>query len=203
MDTIQYLQYLGYTKTGSKYIKDYNGYKIEVDSNFKINYGSKIKYDRQTTTNLQHQDETKVVFQCVDRLLEIGYKPQFIYLEKSYSSGRAEHGQFLDILVLDVYNDPFLMIECKTQETFNAEIDNMQENGGQLFTYYKNDRGVKYLCLYTSTITDDGEIIYSSQIVKAENLNGNNKEELFNSWDKTFENTGIFEISSKIGRAHV
>lgn len=196
MDTIQYLQYLGYTKTGSKYIKDYNGYKIEVDSNFKINYGSKIKYDRQTTTNLQHQDETKVVFQCVDRLLEIGYKPQFIYLEKSYSSGRAEHGQFLDILVLDVYNDPFLMIECKTQETFNAEIDNMQENGGQLFTYYKNDRGVKYLCLYTSTITDDGEIIYSSQIVKAENLNGNNKEELFNSWDKTFENKGIFEISS-------
>ena len=196
MDIKEYLGYLGYTKNGRKYIKDYNGYKIEVDSNFKVDYGSKIKFDRQTTTNLLHQDETKVVFQCVDRLLSIGYKPQSIYLEKSYSSGRAEHGQFLDILVYDVRNNPFLMIECKTQETFNTEIDNMQDNGGQLFTYYKNDRGVKYLCLYTSTINEDGEIIYSSQIVKAEKLSGNNKEELFNSWDKTFENKGVFELSS-------
>lgn len=197
MEVNEFLTYLGYIKNGDIYYKDYNGYKIEVDSEFKVNYGLKIKKDRATTSNLNHQDETKVVFQCVDKLLELGYKPKSIYLEKSYSSGRTERGQFLDILILDTRNTPFMMIECKTSDTFNAEIDNMQENGGQLFTYFKNDRGVKYLCLYTSTISDDGELAYFSQIVKTEALSGNNKEELYNSWDKTFENKGIFENTAK------
>lgn len=193
MDDEKFLLTLKFKKNKNKYVKIYNGYKIEVDENFIVNYGNQIRKDRSTTTNLCHQKESKVVFQCVDRLLELGYKPKSIYLEKSYSAGRTEHGQFLDILIFDTHNNPYMMIECKTQEEFNSEIDKMQENGGQLFTYFKNDRGVKYLCLYTSSIQENGEIVFLSQIVKTSLLTGNNKEELYNSWDKTFENKGIFE----------
>ena len=193
MELDRFLELLKYQKTGNKYVKDYNGYKITVDESFKVDYGNKIQKDRSTTTNLAHQDETKVVFQCIDRLLTLGYNPKAIYLEKSFSSGRSEHGQFLDILVNDKKGKAFMMIECKTPDTFNDEIDNMQDNGGQLFTYFKNDRAAKYLCLYTSSFDENEKLLYLSQIVKTNDLKGTNKEELFDSWDKTFENKGIFE----------
>ena len=193
MELEKFLELLGYSKTGNKYVKDYNGYKITIDEDFKVDYGSKINKDRATTSNLTHQDETKVVFQCVDRLLTLGYNPKAIYLEKAFSAGNNTHGQFLDILVYDKRGIAFMMIECKTPESFNEAIEKMQDNGGQLFTYFKNERAAKYLCLYTSSFDENDKLVYISSIVKTKDLSGTNQEELFDSWDKTFENKGIFE----------
>jgi type I restriction enzyme M protein len=44
------------------------------------------------------------------------------------------------------------MIECKTWGTeFEKELNKIQKNGGQLFTYFQQDRATEYLTLYTST----------------------------------------------------
>ncbi len=192
-----FLERLGYQLVNNKYEKNYNGYGICVSNdNFMINYGAKIKNDRSTTTNLAHQDETMVVLECVDRLLSLGYLPDSITLEKSYPSGRNERGQWLDILVCN--NDvPFLMIECKTPEEYNSELSKMEKNGGQLFSYYTADRNPKLLCLYTSNFNNEtNKFLFYSNIIKTDKLEGNSKEELYESWDKTFEKNGIFETNT-------
>ncbi|MCZ9939332.1 hypothetical protein [Brachyspira hyodysenteriae] len=75
----------------------------------------------------------------------------------------------LDILV-SKDNVSYLMIECKTWGTeFNKEYKNMldkDKKGGQLFSYYNQDRNAEYLCLYTSRLNDNYKIEYKNEIIK-------------------------------------
>ncbi len=52
---------------------------------------------------------------------------------------------------------PYLLIECKTTDSKNSEFmkewRRMQADGGQLFSYFQQERDVKFLCLYTSDLT--------------------------------------------------
>ena len=184
---IDLIKKIGFVSNDECFFKEYNGYKISINKdNYLINYGNKIEQGRGTTSNLSHQDETSVVLECVDRLLSIGYLPENIILEKPYPSGRNERGQWLDILV-KYNNKSFLMIECKTLDEYNNEIENMEKTGGQLFSYYTADRNPKYLCLYTSYYNEDEQRFdFFSNIIETDKLSGNSKEELFDSWDKTF-----------------
>lgn len=94
-----------------------------------------------------------VVLECVDRLLEKGYPPKSISLEHKYPLGHVFKGK-LDILVFDNDNSPFIMIECKTWGTeYKKELKKMVKDGGQLFSYYVQDKATKYLCLYASSIS--------------------------------------------------
>lgn len=185
---IDFLKNLGFVLDDKNFIKNYNGYKISISHDTcLINYGNKIKNDRGTTLNLAHQDETMVVLECVDRLLTLGYLPESITLEKHYD------GLWLDILVCNK-NTPFLMIECKRPDKYNNELSKMENNGGQLFSYYTADRTPKLLCLYTSNFNNETKrFLYYSNIIRTDNIKGNNKKELYESWDKTFEKNGIFE----------
>ena len=75
----------------SKKYKQHNDYCIDIDfTNEKIYYGDIIASDYKTTQNFS-QDENWVVLECVDRLLEKGYKPQNIVLEKTWA-GRSRCG---------------------------------------------------------------------------------------------------------------
>ena len=40
----------------------------------------------------------------------------------------------------------------------------MKEDGGQLFSYFQQERRVKFLCLYTSDFLDEG-LIYKNYII--------------------------------------
>ena len=191
----QIVKTLGFSlKDGSSdlvYIKQYkkcNNYQISIFRNekdfkkSKIDYGPDIRYGRATTQNM-HQDESFVVLECIDRLLENGYSPKEIVLEKDYPSGRKEKGQFLDILITKE-GLPFYMIECKTYAAeYDKELRNLQADGGQLFTYYTNDRAVKALCLYSSTI-DNNKVISQFKIVDTSELDGSDKKDLYKNWDK-------------------
>ena len=76
----------------------FSNYCIEVDvEKSKFNYGASIKTGAQTTLNFS-QAENWVVLECVDRLLEKGYKPENITLEKVYPAGHGFSGR-LDICV--------------------------------------------------------------------------------------------------------
>ena len=109
-----------------------------------------------TTSNFSHP-ENFVVFECVHRLLQKGYKKEHIELEPRWNLGREAKGGKADILVRDNEQKPYLLIECKTTDSKNSEFmkewRRMQADGGQLFSYFQQERDVKFLCLYTSDLT--------------------------------------------------
>jgi type I restriction enzyme M protein len=173
------------------------GYQIEIRVDLQdykksiINWGNKIQVKRSTTSNFS-QEETLVVLECVDRLLEKGYKPEDIILEDSWKLGHKGKG-FLDICVKKD-EQTFLMIECKTPgKEYEKELRNLYKDGGQLFSYFQQDKSAQYLVLYTSQIEND-KIDYKNDIVVVEQSyrETNNIKDLFDRWNKFTKSTGIF-----------
>ncbi|QED23037.1 restriction endonuclease subunit S [Candidatus Deianiraea vastatrix] len=199
MDILSWLSKLGFKiQSGKKdcYSKIINGYELSVDlETSKINYGKDITIHRTTTSNLS-QDENLVVLDCVCRLLKKGYSPKDIELEKSWNLGHKGKG-FLDILVKDKQGNSLFMIECKTWgPEFNKEKNKMFKDGGQLLSYFRQDKKPKALCLYASRVGESA-IEFVSDIINTKGLNGENEEEIFISWDRTFQTIGIFENDVK------
>jgi len=190
----------------SSYFKEYTrnkNYKITIKINkdnlrkSMINYGEKIKVVRKTTCNFSQQ-ENFIILECVNRLLEKGYPPERIILEKDWKLGHKEKGN-LDIQILDEENKSFLMIECKCfGEEYKKEKNKMYNDGGQLFSYFIQDKNTKYLCLYSSCF-DGNDLSYENSIIKITDFikKGTNKQECFENWKpQIFEEKGLFEKES-------
>jgi len=172
---------------------NHNDYVLEVDFNKqKFNFGSKIKFDSKTTQNF-NKAENWVVFECVNRLLKKGYKPEDIILEKVWKTGHGTSGR-LDILV-SKNKKSFLMIECKTWgKEFDKELSNTYKNGGQLFTYFQQDNNAEHLILYTSNFNKE-KIAYKNEIIKIEEdcRKTGNVSDFYDRWNKLTKNNGIFD----------
>lgn len=197
---IGFLPQDGQTGIYRKIYSSHGGYTIFVDfDKEKFIYDANtnppnfnITVSEKTTSNFS-QAENLVVLECVDRLLEKGYVPSCIELEKVYPSGRGHSGR-LDILVKTVEGTPFLMIECKTWGTeYEKEKLKMAKNGGQLFTYYCSARATRYLCLYTSRIEESVE--YRNSIVDVDEpwVGLSEVKDIYSHWNKNFRYNGIFE----------
>ena len=196
-ELLKAMNYMPKNGVNNVYIKEYpshDNYSMEVDFNIKkINYGDKIILGNNTTSNFS-KPENFVVLECINRLLEKGYKPQNIELEKTYPSGRGHSGN-LDIIVYSEVQTAYLMIECKTAGMeHNKEHNKMIKDGGQLFTYYALDRDAKYLCLYSSKFNGE-EIKYRNDIVPVEKewKTLSTSKEIYLHWNKSFKDNGIFE----------
>lgn len=72
-----------------------------------------FKVTRTDTCNFSAA-ENAVVFECVHRLLEQGYKPEHIQLEPEWKLGHSGKSGRADILVRDQQGAALLIIECKT-----------------------------------------------------------------------------------------
>lgn len=148
------LKHLGFTpkeNTADIYSKEYaSRYSLEVDfSNQTIYFGGKIKIQGKDTQNIS-KPEDWVVLECVNRLLEKGYKPENISLEKVYPAGHGFSGR-LDICVTREDGSEYLLIECKTYgKEFEKEFTRMKKDGGQLFTYFKFSNKADVIMLYAS-----------------------------------------------------
>ncbi|EGC6743139.1 N-6 DNA methylase [Campylobacter coli] len=211
----QVLENLGFKNKNENYVKTINNYTLLIDyKNQSINYPKEIKIHDKTTSNFSHP-ENFVVFECVHRLLEKGYKAQHLELEPKWNLGRDKKGGKADILVKDNEKNPYLIIECKTTDSKNSEFikewNRMQEDGGQLFSYFQQEKGVKYLCLYASDFSDKLE--YKNYIIQAYDneeylkekelqnsyKKSNNNIELFKTWKESYElqyfKQGIFEAN--------
>ncbi|EHZ5467353.1 restriction endonuclease subunit S [Campylobacter jejuni] len=211
----QVLENLGFKNKNENYVKTINNYTLLIDyKNQSINYPKEIKIHDKTTSNFSHP-ENFVVFECVHRLLEKGYRAEHLELEPKWNLGRDKKGGKADILVKDNENNPYLIIECKTTDSKNSEFikewNRMQEDGGQLFSYFQQEKGVKYLCLYTSDFSDKLE--YKNYIIQAYDneeylkekelqnsyKKSNNNIELFKTWKESYElqyfKQGIFEAN--------
>lgn len=170
-------------------------YPIEIDfEKQSFNFGDKIKAESKTTQNFS-QAENWVVLECVDRLLEKGYSPENITLEKTWKTGHGTSGR-LDILVSRDDGSAFLMIECKTWGAeFEKEFKNLEKNGGQLFTYFQQDKDADIIMLYASEL-DGKKIKYRNEIVKIEEdyRQTGNVKDFFDRWNKLPKSNGVFDV---------
>lgn len=192
-------------ETEQIFSKKYSNDKIQIKVNFdtkKIIYPKEIIKGDETTCNFSHP-ENFVVLECVNRLLDKGYKAEHIQLEPRYKLGHdSKSSGKADILVKNQTGEKtYIFIECKTfGSEFNKEWNNMKNDGGQLFSYFQQDKNAKFLCLYTSNFDEqNSEIDYKNQVINVNKANykiANNVPELFNIWKNFYKyesSAGIFE----------
>ncbi len=191
---IQKLGFLPKESASGIFIKKYTeGYCIEVDfENETFHFGGKIKVQGKDFQNIT-KPEDWVVLECVNRLLEKGYKPENITLEKVYPSGHGTSGR-LDISVTDDDENEYLLIECKTYGTeFNKALAKLNKDGGQLFTYFKFGNKADVIMLYASELKGS-EIVYKNEIVKIEeDYRTGDVKDFYDKWNKLTKDNGIFE----------
>ena len=201
LKAMNYLPEDGVNNIYYKKYAQYNNYIIRVNFNTKkIEYRENdvkaedgIQWGDLTTSNFENS-ENFVVLECINRLLEKGYAPKNLYLEYKFPLGRNEKGK-LDILVFDNDGKAYLMIECKTWGAeFTKEEKKMLKDGGQLFSYYVQDKATKYLGLYTSQLSKK-VIEYKNNIIKVDEAWAEltNQKEIHDHWNKNTKDNGIFE----------
>ena len=161
------LESLGFAKSKSVYSKTIGANSLNVDvSKQVINYPESdgLVVNERQTCNFS-ANENFVVFECVHRLLEKGYKPKHIELEPKWKLGRGASGGRADILVKDNFGRPLLIIECKTAGAeFEKAWNKALQDGDQLFSYAQQISETQFLCLYTSDF-DNAELTYQSHII--------------------------------------
>ena len=177
----------------SKQYPQLENYCIDVDLEKQIiNYGDKIQCDSKTTQNFS-QPENFVVLECVNRLLEKGYLPENIVLEKTYPAGHGTSGR-LDICVTRDDGSEYLLIECKTyNKEFDKEFTRMKKDGGQLFTYFKFSNKADVIMLYASELKGK-EIIFCNEIIKIDDeYRTGDVKDFYEKWNKLTNKNGVFE----------
>ena len=181
----------------------YNLFTIDF-SREQISYPSSVTINDKTTCNFEHP-ENFVVFECVHRLMEKGYRPEHIELERRWTLGHEQKSGKADIIVSDDKGNTLIIIECKTA---GAEYKNARsklfEDGGQLFSYWQQERGTQWLSLYASDFdeqkytlsykdtivncTDDRNTLLTAKTDNNIKLfrNAHNAQELFAAWKETY-----------------
>lgn len=207
---IDLLKYLGYKTL------DNNIYKYEFSQHgcgIEINFSEeKIKYPKEKgfvvnenqTCNFSSA-ENFVVFECVHRLLEKGYKPAHIELERRWSLGHSQKSGRADICVMNETGSSILfIIECKTYlEEYEKALKILKEDGGQLFSYYQQDKSVNWISLYTSNFEENKIVFKESTIATFDTEDmlqkakknrdiqiyekAKTKEQSFEVWKKTYQ----------------
>lgn len=112
------LSVLGFSTEDSKiYSKTYEQAGITLSVNIPNEHfhytEAGITVGRETTSNFS-EPENFVVFECIDRLLTIGYKPEHIELEPAWklghtSSNSGEHGVVMESSGINMLMENCLM----------------------------------------------------------------------------------------------
>lgn len=216
------LSILKFKQEGNIYTKLYEGIRtpLKVDiKNERFHYNEiGITVGRETTSNFS-EPENFVVFECIDRLLYMGYKPEHIELEPAWKLGHTQKGGYADIWVR-TYNglsgematdkESLLIIEYKRPDEFDGAWQDTLEDGAQLFSYFQQEQATKFLCLYTSDFVgketkpvyylinvQDNEELLKNNLELRTYKNAKNNKQLFRVWHETYHSEaatrGLFE----------
>lgn len=201
---------IGFISTSNdKYEKQYSSLDCSITVDFrnkKIIYPEDkgFKINVATTTNFS-DPENFVVLECVNRLFEKGYRPENIELERTWTLGHAQKGGRADVCVFDQNGEMLFIVECKTYGfEYNKEMKNILSDGGQLISYWQQERGCRWLVLYASNINNNNEIEYTTDSIncsddknilnlakKDETIllykNAHTALELYEVWKETYE----------------
>ncbi len=206
---------------GASIAVDFNNQKIiyePLDATFengefptKENPSNGFVIHRDTTLNFK-ANENFVCLLCVHFLLEKGYEPKHIVFEPAFKVGHINKPSYGDILVFDKEYNPLVLVENKTYgNEFSNEWNNMQKDGGQLFSYLGplvNTLGFcENLVLFAADF-DEKPILKSHIITLKDNEKriseidnpktfSNAQGKYFEVWNETyaksFETKGLFE----------
>lgn len=160
------LAILGFTSNGNIYEKKFIVSGVTLAVNFdtkKLIFPTEIKgRDRNTGFDAP---ENFVVFECVNRLLEKGYRPEHIELEKEWHLGHDAKSGRADICVSNDDDSMLFIIECKTWgKEFDKALRDTQNDGAQLFSYWQQEPSTKWLVLYSSNFTN-GKLEYKAPTI--------------------------------------
>ena len=195
---------LGFANSGEEYEKKFSHFEtsMRVDfTNKKLFYPDKIK-GRERNDGFD-APENFVVFECVNRLLEKGYRPEHIELEKEWHLGHDAKSGRADICVTDADGALLFIIECKTWgKEFNKALSDTQNDGAQLFSYWQQEQSCKWLILYASDFkggtieykaptidcSDDDNIILLAKKDKSIKLyrDANTAPQKYAAWKETY-----------------
>ena len=161
---------LGFTQDGEQevYSKEYhlNG-NLVGDTRMSVNFAEKrLEFpadmrggDRNTLIDDSHK-ENMVVFECVDRLLDKGYKSEDIELEKVWPLGHEGKSGRADICVNESGNPQKILfiIECKiVGKEFENAVKETEQDGGQIFSYWQQEKSTQWLAIYASNWDDEAQ----------------------------------------------
>ena len=211
------LKHLQFEETGNLFTKNFAGDNVFLKVDFEkkqLEYpeSAGLIINERQTCNFS-QVENAVVFECVHKLLEKGYKPEHIELEPKWKLGHGASGGRADILVKNQKNKPLLIIECKTYgKEFGKAWKEMLDDGGQLFSYAQQISETEFICLYASEFDDKNNLLLAEQRIISHKDNekileqGNklksfkkasNVKRRYEVWKETYQleftETGIFE----------
>lgn len=167
------LSKLGFTKKKGSNVwsKSFPSRKCKLEVDFeheRLVYPKELTVYDENTSNFEHP-ENFVVFECVHRLLEKGYRPEHIELEKRWTLGHEQKSGKADICVYKTKTDEeqkmLFIIECKTAgREYQGAKKTLIEDGGQLFSYWQQERGTEWVSLYASDFVD-GNVTYVNDII--------------------------------------
>ena len=209
------LRHLGCAEVGNVFKKTFEGNGVPLAVDFgkeEIQYPAGLQVNERQTCNFS-QAENVVVFECVHKLLEKGYKPEHIELEPKWKVGHGASGGRADILVHNQQGNPLLIIECKTYgKEFVKAWKETEDDGGQLFSYAQQISEAEFLCLYASQFDHKNNTLSVAQhiishkdneaILKKDGKlksfkNASNVKQRYEVWKHTYQQefteTGIFE----------
>jgi type I restriction-modification system DNA methylase subunit len=198
----QYVNMLGFAELSSGvWRRQFSSCEMRIDFNeSRLIYPEEqgLVVNERQTCNFS-APENFVVFECVCRLLFLGYQPQSIELEPKWKVGHGASGGRADIIIKDKDGNTFLIIECKTCGTeFEGEWRYMQNSGGQLFTYARQtDGAAKFIVLYTSAVDESAVKREYKLIALRDKGNRTGETALFAAWKELygqdFDTIGVFE----------
>ena len=202
-DLIELLEF----KKVNEYLYSYSfDDKTQIRVDFKeerIDYPTEMRVNERQTCNFS-QSENFVVLECVYSLLKKGYHPSSIELEKRWSLGHNQKSGRADICVYDAEGTSILLIiECKT---FGAEYEKakvqLKADGGQLFSYWQQEKSTKWLALYASRIIDtdkeekklDRQILCIASHDTTDMISKKGKDESIMLYDKAGNASDLFAV---------
>ncbi len=148
---------LGFTETDGIYEKKY----LNCGATMRVDFSAGKLYYPDTIKGRERNDsfdaaENFVVFECVNRLLEKGYRPEHIELEKEWHLGHDQKSGRADICVTDEMGTMLFIVECKTWgREFDKALNDTKNDGAQLFSYWQQDPASRWLALYASNLSDE------------------------------------------------
>lgn len=169
-----------------------------------------LKVNKHTTCNFS-DNENFVVLECVTRLLDKGYRPSSLELEREWSLGHTQKSGRADICVSGEDGTTLAIIECKTAGTeFAHAWRDTQADGGQLFSYWQQERSCSWLVLYAADMDEKG-LSHEVQTISCEDdanyvalagrdddvrlyVQANTAAELFAVWDETYAKASHDEV---------
>ena len=157
---------IGFQKNGDLFEKTFPHFAVSMSVDFskkKLIYPGAIK-GRERNNGFDHP-ENFVVFECVNRLLEKGYRPEHIELEKEWRLGHDAKSGRADIRVTDEDGKTLFIIECKTWgREFDKALSDTKNDGAQLFSYWQQEQSCEWLVLYASEFKD-GTVSYKDPTI--------------------------------------